>query len=110
VRLCGPNVGVEKPTVWKDPDEGWKCDQTVECSKCGDILFNSLADDDATWDRHGRRHYSAPGVTVTDLRCPDGQTPACTRENSVCTFPACASAYKQAMAAYWAEQDEEDEE
>lgn len=49
-RRCGPNVGVSKPQVWLDPDEGWICDQTVQCSKCLAHHYPRYSDDGATWD------------------------------------------------------------
>lgn len=37
-------VGTMRPRVWKD-DDGWVCDQTTRCLKCGGIDFTRLAED-----------------------------------------------------------------
>lgn len=36
-----------RPEVWKD-DDGWRCDQNVQCAKCSAVWSNSLAEG-ATW-------------------------------------------------------------
>lgn len=37
-------VGSDKPQVWRD-DEGWVCDQTTVCLKCGSMNFERLAEE-----------------------------------------------------------------